>query len=403
MNDGSRFSGIHQKGAQARSRFNERLIHRMAKRIAVLVSNDLNHDQRVLKTCATLEAEGWTPVLIGRQMPESKPLNVPFEVRRLQLPFQRGAGFYAALQIGLLRALFRTDINAIWANDLDTLLPAFLVARAKRLPLVYDSHEYFTEAAGLTGRPLQRGIWLMVERAIFPRLKAVITVNEGIADAYHERYPHARGGRPFVVRNMPRKRSEPTPSSTHWKERLGVPANAPLLIVQGAYLDKDRGVVQAVNALSEQPSWHLVVVGAGEEWEWARNQADKFNGRLVVLPKMPFDELCSLTASADVGLSLDQGVHGNYLMSLPNKLFDYIHAGIPVVATPMPEVARVVDAWKIGAVVKDSTPAGVAAGVAAVLAHPRDHWKAQCDQAALALHWGVEEEQIGNALRQAQA
>ncbi len=375
----------------------------MAKRIAVLVSNDLNHDQRVLKTCATLEAEGWTPVLIGRQMPESKPLNVPFEARRLQLPFQRGAGFYAALQIGLLRALFRTDINAIWANDLDTLLPAFLVARAKRLPLVYDSHEYFTEAAGLTGRPLQRGVWLMVERAIFPRLKAVITVNEGIADAYHERYPHARGGRPFVVRNMPHKRSEPAPSPTHWKERLGVPANAPLLIVQGAYLDKDRGVVQAVNALSEQPSWHLVVVGAGEEWEWARNQADKFNGRLVVLPKMPFDELCSLTASADVGLSLDQGVHGNYLMSLPNKLFDYIHAGIPVVATPMPEVARVVDGWKIGAVVKDSTPAGIAAGVAAVLAHPRDRWKAQCDQAASALHWGVEEEQIGNALRQAQA
>lgn len=375
----------------------------MAKRIAVLVSNDLNHDQRVLKTCATLEAEGWTPVLIGRQMPESKPLNVPFEARRLQLPFRRGAGFYAALQIGLLRALFRTDINAIWANDLDTLLPAFLVARAKRLPLVYDSHEYFTEAAGLTGRPLQRGVWLMVERAIFPRLKAVITVNEGIADAYHERYPHARGGRPFVVRNMPRKRSEPAQSSTNWKNRLGVPANAPLLIVQGAYLDKDRGVVQAVNALSEQPSWHLVVVGAGEEWEWARNQADKFNGRLVVLPKMPFDELCSLTASADVGLSLDQGVHGNYLMSLPNKLFDYIHAGIPVVATPMPEVAHVVDAWKIGAVVKDSTPAGIAAGVAAVLAHPRDHWKAQCDQAASALHWGVEEEQIGNALRQAQA
>ena len=375
----------------------------MAKRIAVLVSNDLNHDQRVLKTCATLEAEGWTPVLIGRQMPESKPLNVPFEARRLQLPFRRGAGFYAALQIGLLRALFRTDINAIWANDLDTLLPAFLVARAKRLPLVYDSHEYFTEAAGLTGRPLQRGVWLMVERAIFPRLKAVITVNEGIADAYHERYPHARGGRPFVVRNMPRKRSEPTPSSTNWKERLGVPANAPLLIMQGAYLDKDRGVVQAVNALSEQPSWHLVVVGAGEEWEWARNQAEKFNGRLVVLPKMTFDELCSLTASADVGLSLDQGVHGNYLMSLPNKLFDYIHAGIPVVATPMPEVARVVDSWKIGAVVKDSTPAGIAAGVAAVLAHPRDHWKAQCDQAASALHWGVEEEQIGNALRQAQA
>jgi len=375
----------------------------MAKRIAVLVSNDLNHDQRVLKTCATLEAEGWKPVLIGREMPESKPLQVPFEARRMRLPFKRGAGFYAALQIGLLRALFRTDVDAIWANDLDTLLPAFLMARIKGLPLVYDSHEYFTEAAGLTGRPFQRGVWLMVERAIFPRLKAVITVNEGIADAYFNRYPHARGGRPFVVRNMPRMREKAAPSSVNWRERLGIPAEAPFLIVQGAYLDKDRGVVQAVGALQEHTAAYLVVVGAGEEWEWAQSQVESFNGRLVVLPKMAFDELCSLTASADVGLSLDQGVHGNYLMSLPNKLFDYIHAGIPVVASPMPEVVRVVKGWNIGRVVRDSSPAGIIEAVDAVLARPSSEWRAVCAEAVAALHWGTEERQIVKALEQAQS
>ena len=129
----------------------------MAKRIAVLVSNDLNHDQRVLKTCATLAAEGWKPILIGREMPESKALEVPFEAHRMRLPFQRGAWFYASLQLGLLRALKRARVDAVWANDLDTLLPAFMVSRAQGLPLVYDSHEYFTEAAGLTGRPFQRG------------------------------------------------------------------------------------------------------------------------------------------------------------------------------------------------------------------------------------------------------
>ena len=375
----------------------------MAKRIAVLVSNDLNHDQRVLKTCATLEREGWKPVLIGREMPESKPLKVPFEAGRLRLPFKRGAGFYAALQLGLLGALLRTDADAIWANDLDTLLPAFLIARIKGLPLVYDSHEYFTEAAGLTGRPFQRGVWLMVERAIFPRLKSVITVNEGIADAYFSRYPRARGGRPFVVRNMPRMREKAAPSSVNWRERLGIPTEVPFLIVQGAYLDKDRGVVQAVEALQVHTASYLVVVGAGEEWEWAQSQVDQLNGRLVVLPKMPFDELCSLTASADVGLSLDQGVHGNYLMSLPNKLFDYIHAGIPVVASPMPEVVRVVEAWSIGRVVRDSTPTGIAEAVDAVLARSTSEWSAVCAEAAAALHWGMEERQIAQALEQAQS
>jgi glycosyltransferase involved in cell wall biosynthesis len=146
-----------------------------------------------------------------------------------------------------------------------------------------------------------------------------------------------------------------------------------------------------------------VIVGAGEEWEWARTQEDQFEGRLVVLPKMPFDELCGLTASADVGLSLDQGVHGNYIMSLPNKLFDYIHAGTPVVASPMPEVINVVDEWKIGWVVKDFTPAAIAEAVDAVLAYPSSHWKVLCSEAAAALHWGEEEQQITQALKQAQA
>ena len=375
----------------------------MAKRIAVLVSKDLNHDQRVLKTCATLEAEGWSPVLTGREMPGSKPLDVPFEAKRLKLPFHRGVGFYATLQFGMLRALSRADIGAVWANDLDTLLPAYLIARAKGLPLVYDSHEYFTEAAGLTGRPFQRGVWLQLERFIFPRLGSVLTVNDGIADAYLQRYPHARGGRPFVVRNMPRKRIRPVADSVNWRQRLAIPDHAPFLIVQGAYLDKDRGVVQAVNALREQTTWYLVVVGAGAEWEWAHAQVDEFEGRLVVLPKMPFEELCGLTASADVGLSLDQGVHGNYIMSLPNKLFDYIHAGIPVVASPMAEVVRIVETWKIGHVVKDSTPAGIASAVEAALAVSKAHWKIKCSEASTALHWGAEEKHILQALKQAQA
>ena len=375
----------------------------MAKSIAVLVSNDLNHDQRVLKTCATLESVGWKPVLIGREMKESKPLAIPFQGFRMWLPFERGFCFYAFLQLGMLRALSRISTEAIWANDLDTLLPAFIMSRVKGVPLVYDSHEYFTEAAGLTRRPFQRGVWLQLERLIFPRLTAVITVNEGIAEAYQERYPHSRCQRPLVVRNMPRKRSKPAASSQNWRKKLNIPDNAVFIILQGAYLDKDRGVVQAVKALREQTNWYLVVVGAGEEWKWAQSQVNALNGRLIVLPKMPFDELCGLTASADVGLSLDQGLHGNYIMSLPNKLFDYIHAGIPVVASPMAEVVRVIDDWNIGRVVKDSSPKGIAEAVAAVLMIPSNKWKSNCYEASCELHWEKEEQNIHQAMKRAQS
>jgi glycosyltransferase involved in cell wall biosynthesis len=366
-------------------------------RVAVIVSNDLNHDQRVLKISTTLEGLGWTPQLIGREMPGSRSLDIPFAGSRLVLPFSKGFLFYAAWQWKLLFALLRSPNEAIWANDLDTLLPAYLACKWQGIPLVYDSHEFFTEAAGLTGRPLQRGVWLVVEKWIFPRLKSVITVNNSIAEAYARRYPKSEGGKPLVVRNMPMKRTEPI-ADVNWREELGIPEESIFLILQGAYLDIDRGVVEAIEAMRLQSNWHLVVVGAGAEFEWAKTQITSLKGRLICLPKMPFEELCTLTASADIGLSLDRGVHVNYWFSLPNKLFDYVHAGIPVVASPMPEVKRIVEDWHVGAVIEDHSPDSIAAAVRTVMSVDKSRWEGACREASFALNWQAESDVIAQAM-----
>ena len=372
------------------------------KRIAVLVSNDLNHDQRVLKTCATLQELSWIPFLIGRNMPGSAALSGPYGGKRLSVLFARGFLFYATLQCVLLVELLRTRCDAIWANDLDTLLPAFLASKWHGIPLIYDSHEFFTEAAGLTGRPFQRGVWLRLEHWLYPRLKSVITVNDSIANAYEKRYPTALSVRPRVVRNMPLKREFKT-GKLQWREELGIPKEAVFAVLQGAYLDKDRGVKQAVEALRENLSWHLVVVGAGVEFEWATRQVPSSDGRLICLPKMPFEKLCTLTAAADFGFSLDRGVHGNYWFSLPNKLFDYIHAGIPVVASPMPEVKKVVEDWQIGAVIDDHSPAAITKAVNAVLQIPSVEWERRCSHASESLNWQAEGAMIREAMKAADA
>ncbi|MBV41954.1 MAG: hypothetical protein CL834_02865 [Crocinitomicaceae bacterium] len=370
------------------------------RRIAVLVSNDLNHDQRVLKTCATLKELSWSPSLIGRMMPSSDELTIPFEGKRLSLPFHRGVFFYATWQIRLLMQLLRIRCGAIWANDLDTLLPAYLAAKWHGVPLVYDSHEFFTEAAGLTGRPVQRGIWLILERWLFPRVASVITVNDSIADAYDKRYPSARSGKPFVVRNMPMKRTRPQ-SQVDWRTKLQIPAGAMFAILQGAYLDKDRGVIQAVEALRLNAHWYLVVVGAGEEFEWAQQEQATLDGRLICLPKMPFNELCTLTAAADLGFSLDRGVHGNYWFSLPNKLFDYIHAGIPIVASPMPEVRKIVEEWNVGVMIQDHEPKAIAEAVNQVMNAPKKNWASQCAMASKMLNWQAQSDVISEAMAKA--
>lgn len=368
--------------------------------MVVLVSNDLAHDQRVSKTCSTLEKAGWEIFLLGRMLPDSVPFKTARLHHRFRLPFHKGIGFYACLQWSLFWKLLWMPYDAIWANDLDTLLPAFLVKVLRRKPLIYDSHEYFTEAAGLTGRAFQRGVWLAVEKWLFPRLNAVITVNDAIADAYLERYPNGAAGRPLVVRNMPLSQKKEERDDALWTD-YNIPCIRPIFILQGAFLDKDRGVREAVEALDSIAKGTLVVVGAGVEFEWALEQVDSAKGRLFCLPKLPFESLRKLTASADVGLSLDRGVHGNYWMSLPNKLFDYIHAGVPVVVSPMPEVARIVERWQIGAVIADHQPESIAEAIERVLKVPNSEWRTRCELAALHLHWGAEEQNIQQALEQA--
>ncbi|MBL6865757.1 MAG: glycosyltransferase [Flavobacteriales bacterium] len=335
-------------------------------------------------------------------MPGSEALAIPHGGKRLSVLFARGFLFYATWQCALLVELLRTRCDAIWANDLDTLLPAFLASKWHGIPLIYDSHEFFTEAAGLTGRPFQRGVWLRLEHWVYPRLKSVITVNDSIANAYEKRYPTALSVRPRVVRNMPLKREFQT-EKVKWREELGIPKDAVFAVLQGAYLDKDRGVKEAVEALRANRAWHLVVVGAGAEFEWAMRQVSSCDGRLICLPKMPFEKLCTLTAAADFGFSLDRGVHGNYWFSLPNKLFDYIHARIPVVASPMPEVKKVVEDWQIGVVIDDHSPTAIGMAVDAVLQTPSVEWERRCSEASESLNWQAEAAIIAEAMKAAEA
>ena len=172
-------------------------------------------------------------------------------------------------------------------------------------------------------------------------------------------------------------------------------------ILQGAYLDKDRGVIQAVEALRLNAHWYLVVVGAGEEFEWAQQEQATLDGRLICLPKMPFNELCTLTAAADLGFSLDRGVHGNYWFSLPNKLFDYIHAGIPIVASPMPEVRKIVEEWNVGVMIQDHEPKAIAEAVDQVMNAPKKNWANQCAMASKMLNWQAQSDVISEAMAKA--
>ena len=324
-------------------------------RIAVLVSNDLTFDQRVRKTCAVLSADGWEPVLIGRRMRREDAVSIdrPYRTHRMWLGFQKGPLFYLSLQVGMLRALRRLhregEVSAVWANDLDTLGPAVYMARRTGWKLAYDSHEWFTEAEGLQGKPLRRAIWRRWEKRCFGHLERMLTVNGAIADSYRSSY----GVAVDVVPNVPERLepAEPMPRSF-----LGWPEDRTVLLMQGAFMDRDRGALDAVRALAHLKECHLALIGSGPEHAAAADWGRRLGvaDRLHVHDRMPFEQLRRCTASADIGLSLDRSTAGNFKFSLPNKLFDYLHAEIPVVCTDLPVAGKLVKTEKIGTVAADA-------------------------------------------------
>ncbi|HEY0977171.1 MAG TPA: glycosyltransferase [Flavobacteriales bacterium] len=342
------------------------------RRALVSVTNDLSTDNRVHRTCMVLVALGYEVLLIGRLLPGSAPLERPYRTERMRLLFRKGPLFYAEYNLRLfLLLLFAQRPQLLVANDLDTLLPNFLVARLRGAKLLYDTHEFYTEVPELVARPGVRRIWLAIERWIFPRLRNVITVNRSIAEAYHERYPALRkaGVEIGVVRNIPMpRRLGPMPA----RSTLGLPEDKRLLVLQGAGINVDRGGEEAVLALRELPDCLLLIIGSGDAWPVLQGLVKEhgLEDRVRLLGRMPYEAMMDHTRNADLGLTLDKDTNLNYRFSLPNKLFDYLHAGIPVLATDLPEVAAIVRAHDAGIVVPDPAPARIAAEVRALFADP---------------------------------
>lgn len=334
-------------------------------RAIVCVTNDLGTDNRVHRTCTVLQELGFEVLLVGRHLPGCLPLHRSYATKRMHLLFRKGPLFYAeyAKRLFLLLLFARHDL--IVANDLDTLLPCYVVARLRRKRLVYDSHEFFTEVPELEGRAARR-VWLAIERRIFPRLEQVITVNDSIANAYRQRYP----GVPIaVVRNIPMAHD---PGPLPARKDLDLPEDRFILVLQGSGINVQRGGEEAVLAMRDLPDALLLLIGGGDAWPVLQGLVHEhaLHDRVRLLPRMPYERMMQYTRNADLGLSLDKDTNLNYRYSLPNKLFDYFRAGLPVLVTDLPEVAGIVGRFGAGVVLPDPDPALIVAAVRALQADP---------------------------------
>lgn len=361
------------------------------QKVIISVISDLVTDQRVNRAAMALHNNGYQVTLVGRKMRSSMPVGKrPYKVLRFRLFFEKGPAFYAAYNLTLFFYLLFKKADIYLSNDLDTLLPNFLVSRLKKVKLVYDSHEYFTEVPELISRPSVRNIWLGIEKRIFPRLKNVMTVNSSIAAIYSAKYDV----RVHVVRNVPLAATYPGPSVSRsdWK----IPADSMVFLFQGAGINVHRGAEEAIEAIRLVPGAVLLFIGAGDVIEKIKTTvlSENLGQKVFFIPKQPMNKLRECSRLADFGLSLDKDNNLNYRFSLPNKLFDYIHAGLPVLATRLPEVEKIVLEYDIGLITDSVEPKALAAKMKAMMSDKDqlDRWKKNLLLAAEELCWEKEEQ-----------
>lgn len=357
------------------------------KKAVVTVTNDLVTDQRVMRTNEVLLSMGIEPTFLGRELPGSLPFEKSYPHKRFRLFFKKGFLFYASYNLRLFWYLLFHRFDLYISNDLDTLLPNYLVSKLKNKPLIYDSHEYFTGVPEIQHRPVVKKVWTSLERWIFPKLEDVITVNKSIAGLYEEEYHKTI----YVVRNISDSR---LPVNVKSRAELGLPEEAFIMINQGAGINVDRGMEEAIEALEIlQEEVVLLIVGNGDAVPGLKKIAAEkgLESRVIFKPRQPYLEMLQYTINSDCGLSLDKPLSPNYQFSLPNKLFDFIKSGIPVVTSSVVEVKRVVEDYKIGEICTNHQPETIAQAVAKVRKAGKQSYSQNLKRAAAENNWETEQ------------
>jgi len=287
--------------------------------------------------------------------------------------------------------------DVVHAHDAAMLAPGFIGARLARARLVYDSHEL------ATGVPYRTKGWYVLvsalERALIRRCDVVITVSPGIAARLRDKYGLHR--MPTVLRNVTElSLIESIPPSRRLRERLSL--NGEQLILHQGAPARYRGCENLVLSLARLPAAHLVFLGDGETEFIAHLRAVAAESgvarRVHFVTSVPLVSLLSHTAEADVGVSLLEANCENHRLALPNKIFEYVAARVPLLTSDLPEVRRLVEAHGIGWTVDSSDPVSIARCLKHALRHSADApLRQRLEHAASSLTWGREQEKLREA------
>lgn len=351
-----------------------------SKTVFVAVTNDISTDQRVHKVCEYLINKGYEIEVFGRVLPDTFEVKRRYKIIRKRLWFNHNFLFYAEYNLRLLWFLLFHKYDYIISNDLDTLPASYIGSKIQKNKLIYDSHEFFTETPELQGRKFVQNFWLIIERFFVPKLKYALTVSQPIAEIYKKKY----GVNFKLLRNLPEL------ERIVKVEKVKFPTDNKVVLYQGV-LNPGRGIKPMIDALNFLEGVDLVVIGYGKVKDEliAYSKNKNLESRVHFLGRIAYEKLPNYSRIANIGMVLEEPLGKSFEYSLPNKLFDFTHVNIPIIASSLVEVKKIVDRYKIGLMIENYEPKHIASVINRLLTDKNliQEIKSNQERAKLDLCW----------------
>jgi glycosyltransferase involved in cell wall biosynthesis len=352
------------------------------KRLYFTVTNDLSYDQRMNRICTSLAENGYDVTLVGRRLSSSLPLKQEkYRQKRLYCWFKKGKWFYAEYNTRLFFYLLFQKMDAICAIDLDTIMPCLHISKRKKIPRIYDAHELFTELKEVVTRPQIKKMWTGVEKHAVPKFDRGYTVSESIAEEFNRRY----GVQYKTIRNVSRL-----------KPFGNMPRQDRFILYQGA-VNEARAFEYLIPAMKWVNS-RLVICGDGNFMQQLKKLIGDhgLENKIELKGMLSPDELWIVSQQAYIGIAVAEKTGLNQYYALPNKFFDYIHAGLPQVTMNYPEYQKINAQYDVAVLVDDLAPQRIAEALNNLLTDDvvYSRLKENCLKARQELNWQNEEKKL---------
>ncbi len=337
--------------------------------IWMFVKNNFKHDARVYKEARTLIEEGGHEVtVLALKDEDSESFQIWDGIRVIRLsidplPLPRIFKYSIPYLKGVMREVFKERADVYHSHDLNTLVVGYLASRFHRAKLVYDSHELWIDRNAVNEPAFDKWRSDLTEKLLIKRADVVITTNDARAKILSERYGIPL---PVVVRNCPSWIGQERTRII--RDKLGLENGIKIVLYQGA-LAPNRGLEQLMEAVAYLENAVIVMMGYGiaEEELKARAKELGLEDKVKFLDAVPLEQLPAYTASADVGVAPIQNSCLSYYYSAPNKLFEYLHSGLPVAVSDFPEMGRIVREHQVGRLFDQTDPRSIAQAIDDIL------------------------------------